>query len=121
MLRTVAEHVVHAQDLRLVVKDHACVRCDGYLTRCESIKCIDCLVRRYVVRKMDDDVHLVGCKVVDLLDLDLSALLCLEDGLDDYRSSLAVRNLSDGKCVLVDLLDLCADLDLSSLALAVVL
>ena len=70
---------------------------------------------------MNDDVHLVSSEVVDLLDLYLAAFLCLQNGLDDHWSRLAERNLSNGKGVLVDLLDSCADLDLASLALAAVL
>ena len=70
---------------------------------------------------MDDDVYLVSSEVINLLDLYLSALLCLKDGLDDHRSGLAVRNLCNGESVLVYLLDLCTDLYLSALALAAVL
>ena len=121
MLGAVTEHVVHAEDLRLVVKNHAGVRRDGHFAGCECVERIYRLVRRYIVRKVDYDVDLVCCKVVDLLDLDLSCLLRLEDGLDHYRSGLAVRHLRDGEGVLVDLLDLSADLDLASLALAAVL
>ena len=120
VLCAVAEHVVDTQNLRLVVEDHACVRCDGHLACGEFIKRIDGLVRRHVVRKVDHDVHLVCGEVVDLLDLDLTGLLGLEDCLDHHLSRLAVRHLGDCESILVDLLDLCADLDLAALALAAV-
>ena len=121
MLCAIAEHFVHTQHLWLVVKNHACVRSDRNLAGSECIKCIDCLVRRHVIRQGDDDVHLVSCEIVDLLDLDLAGFLCLKNGLDHHWGCLAERNLCDCQGVLVNLLDLCADLDLATLALAAVL
>ena len=60
MLCTVTEHVVYAEYLRLVVENHACVRCYRHLARCECVEGIDGLVRRYIVREMYHDVDLVG-------------------------------------------------------------
>ena len=120
VLRTVAKHVVDTEHLRLVVKDHACVRSDRHLTCRECIECIDRLVRRHVIRKVDQDVDLVSGEVIDLLDLDLSAFLCLEYRLDHHLRRLAVRHFCDGKGVLVNLLDLGADLYLSALSPAAV-
>ena len=116
----VTEHVVHAEHLRLVVHDHAGVRSDGNLACREGVKSVYGLVRRHIIRQVDDDVHLVCSQVVDLLDLDLSCFLCLEDGLDDHRCGLAVRNFSYCERVLVEFFDLCTDLYLASLLLAAV-
>ena len=44
---------------------------------------------------MDQNGGLVCCEVINLLDLYLAILLCLQDGLDDDMSRLAVRNLGD--------------------------
>ena len=121
MLCTVSEHVVDAKHLRLVVENHACVRGNRNLAGGECIECIYGLVWRYIVRKMDHDVHLVCGEVINLLYLYLAGFLCLKYGFNHYRCGLAERDFRNGKGVLVDLLDLCADLDLAALALAAVL
>ena len=101
--------------------DHTCVRSNCYLAGSECVKRIYGLVWRNVVRQMDKDVRCRAGKVVDLLDLDLSALLGLHDGLLYGVRGLAERNLCDRQCILIDLLDLRAYLYLTSLLLAAVL
>ena len=79
VLSTVSEHVIDTQYLRLVVKDHTGVRGNGDFAGCECVKCIDGLVRRHIIRKMNHDVHLVSGEVIDLLYLYLAGFLGLED------------------------------------------
>lgn len=50
---------------------------------------------------MNQDIGLVCGQVVYLLDFNLAFFFCLENGINDDMSGLSVRNLSDGKCVLV--------------------
>ena len=111
VLRVVDEDIIHAQELRLVVLDDAGVRCDRGLAVRERVQCIDGLVRGNIIRKMDDKVRLCGGHVFDLLDLDFSLVLRLQDGIHEDMSRLSVRYLLDGQCVLVDLLDFCPYLD----------
>ena len=107
MFGAVAEHIVHAEELWLVVHDDTCVRRNRHLAVCKCIKSIYGLVRRHIVRKMDEDVRIACSQVLYLLYLDLALVLCLEDRIDDRVGGLSIWNFHDGKCVLVYLLDLC--------------
>ena len=116
----VSENLVHRKELRLVVHDDAGVRRDRNLAVCKRIKRIYGLVRRHIVRKMDHDLCLVSCKVINLLDLDLALFLCLEDRINDDMGCLAKWYLVDRQCILVYLLNLGTDFyDSSALALHV--
>ena len=75
----VSENLVHRKELRLMVHDDAGIRRDRNLAVCKCVKCVDGLVWRHIVRKVDHDLCLVSRQVVDLLDLDLALLLCFED------------------------------------------
>jgi len=104
---TVSEYVMYAQELRLMVHDHAGVRRYRHFAVGECVKCIDGLVRRNIVRKMYQYVCLVRGQVIDLLDLDLALFLCLENGFDYSMSGFSERYLIDGQGILVYLLDFC--------------
>ncbi len=106
----VDQDVLDGQELRLVVHNDAGVRGDVALAVRERVEGIDRLVRGHIVRKMHKDLDLLGCHVLDLLDLYLAFVLGLEDRVDEYVGCLPVRNLCDGHRVLVDLLDLRAHL-----------
>ena len=106
----VDEYVLDAQKLGLVVHDNAGVRSYVALAVGEGVESVDGLVGGNVVGKVDDDLDLVRRHVLDLLDLDLALVLSLDYGVLDDLGSLPVRNLGDGDRVLVDLLDLGADL-----------
>ena len=112
--RVVDEYVLDREELRLVVHDHAGVR--GYVALAvgEGVQGVDRLVRGHIVGKVDYDLHLVSGHVLDLLDLDLALLLGLDDRVLDDLGGLAVGNLGDRYGVLVNLLDLRADLDASA-------
>ena len=100
----VLQDVVHGKELGLVVLDHAGVR--GYVALAvrECVQRVDRLVRGHVSRQVDEDFHLVGGHVLDLLDLDLPLVLGLEDGLDEVLGVLAEGYLRDGDGALVYLL-----------------
>ena len=89
VIGTVTENVVHAEYLRLVLVDHAGVRSHRHLAGSECIEGVDGLVRRHVVRKVDQDVGCSTGEVIDLLDLDLTAFLGLHDGFLDGICSLS--------------------------------
>ena len=111
VVSVVDEYILDAQELRLVVHDHAGVRGDVALAVGEGVQGVDRLVRGDVVGKVDYDLHLVRSHVLDLLYLDLALLLGLDDRVLDDLRGLAVGNLGDRYGVLVNLLDLRADLD----------
>ena len=111
MVGAVLEDVVNRQELRLVVLDHAGVRRDVDFAVREGVQGVDGLVRGDVVGQVDEDVHLVGGHVLDLLDLDLALVLGPEDGIDDVLGVFPVGDFRDGHGVLVDLLDAGAHLD----------
>ena len=73
------EYVLDTQELRLVVHNHAGVRGDVALAVGEGVESVYRLVRGDIVRQVDDDLHLVRGHVLDLLDLDLSLFLSLDD------------------------------------------
>ncbi len=75
----VDQDVLDGEELRLVVHDYACVRGDVALTVSERVESVDRLVRGHIVRKVDQDLNLLGCHVLNFLDLDLAFVLGLED------------------------------------------
>ena len=62
MSGTVFEYVIHTEELWFVVHNHAGVRRDGNLAVSECVQSIYGLVRRYIIRKMYENV---GFKTVD--------------------------------------------------------
>ena len=117
----VLEDVVHGEELRLAVLDDAGVRGDGGLAVREGVEGVDGLVRGYVVGEVDDDLDLLRGHVLDLLDLDLALFAGLQDGVDQHVGGLPVGDFRDVDRVLVDLLDLGADLDDAAALAGVVL
>ena len=95
MVCAILEDVLHRKELRLVIHDHAGIRRDRHLAVCESIERVDGLVRRHIIRKMYHDLGCRSGQIVDLLDLDLSLLLGLENRLNDYVSRLSEWYLVD--------------------------
>ena len=116
----VFQDVVDAQELRLVVPDHAGVGGDVALAVRERVQGVDGLVGRHVTGQMDEDVHPVGGHVLDLLDLDLALVLGLEYGVDEHVGGLAIGNLRYGDRALVYLLDAGAHLHAASAAAVLV-
>ena len=115
----VLEDVVDRKELRLVLHDHAGIRGNVGLAVGESVEGIDGLVGGDIVGKMDDDVHLVGGHIFDLLDLYLPLILGLEYGIYEDMGGFPVGNLGNGYGVLVELVDAGAHLD-GAAALALV-
>ena len=111
MFGRAAEDLLHAEEVRLVLPDDACVRRDRHLAVREGIERIDGLVRRFVGGHLDHDLHLVGRIVVHLADLDLSLVVGLDDRLLDRLGGRRIGDLRDGEGPLVDLRDLRTHLD----------
>ena len=106
----VFQDFVHGEEHRLVFPDHAGVGADLGLALGESVQGVNGLVRRHVGRQVDDDLHLVGGHVVDLLDVNLLLVLGLDDAVNHRLRGFPVRNLGDGDGALVHLVDACAHL-----------
>ena len=107
----VFEDIVDAQELRLAVDDDAGIRGDGNFALGEGIQGVYCLVGRHVIRKMDDNLHLVGGHIVYLLDFDFTLVFFLEYGVNHHLRSFSIRDFGDGDGVLVDFFDAGANLD----------
>ena len=100
----VLKYIFHAQELRLVVHNHAGVGGDGSLAVREGIKGVDCLVRGYVVGQVNQNLHLCRGHILNLLDLDFALVLGLQYGIDHLAGGLSVRNFRYGDGVLVNFL-----------------
>ena len=101
----VLEYVIDREELRLVVHNHAGIRSDGRFAVSKGIEGVYGLVRRDIVRQVDEDFHLVGGHILNLLDFDFVLLLGLYYGVNEQLGGLAVRELGDGDGALVDFLD----------------
>ena len=51
-------------------------------------------------------LYVGGCIIVYFAYLDFSFVNSFQDGVDDGRGGLAIRNLRDGECLVVQLVDL---------------
>ena len=120
VLGTVAQHVAHGEELRLVVGDDAAVGRDVDLAVGEGVEGVKGLVGRDAGSEMHLYLHLGGGVVVHLARLDLAFLYGLEDGLDERGGGLAVWYLADDEGLVVELLYLRPHLEHSA-ALAVVI
>ena len=109
MFGIVDEDVLHAEELRLVILYDTGIWSDCSLTIRERVECVDGLVRRNVVRKMDDEVCSRRGHILYLLDLYLALVFSLQDGIHESMSRLSIRYLLDGESVLVDFLYLGPD------------
>ena len=101
----VFQHVVYAQELRLVVYDNAGVGRDCSLAVREGVKCINRLVRGYIVGKVNHNLYLLRSHILYFLNLDFALVLCLQDGVYHLLGGLSVRNLRYGDGILVNLLN----------------
>ena len=63
---------------------------------------------------MDEDIYLVGGKVIDFLYLNLALVLGFEDGINYHMGSFSIWYFLDSQSVLVNFLDFCPNLHDSS-------
>ena len=91
----VAQDVRNPHKCRFVVLDDAAQRRDGHFAVRKGIQGVDGLVRGNAGRQMDEYFYLVGCIVVDALDLDLALFVGFQYGFDERRSGSAERYLVD--------------------------
>ena len=106
----VLKDIVHRQEDGLVVLDDAGIGAYLGLAVREGVQGVDGLVRRNIGGKMDDDFHLVGGHVVNLLDVDFLLVLGLDYAVDDALGGFSVRDFRDGDGGFVHLVDACAHL-----------
>ncbi len=105
------EDIAHAEEMRLVVAglgtadDHARGGIELHLTVCEDVELLDHLVRRCPLREVNEDFHLVGGVVVDVLDLDLALRVRGEDRVDEGARRHAEGQLGDREEVFRAFLD----------------
>ncbi len=104
-VRAVTQHVLNTQDKRFSVHDDTCIGRYGYFTLCKCIQGIDGFVGRYVVGQVDQDLYLFSRVVVNFPDTDLSLVVGGNYGTDKAFGSLSVRDLRNGKCLLVQFVD----------------
>ena len=79
MVGRTAQNLLHAHKARLLVDNYARVWRDRYLARGEGVECIDGLVRRLIISHVDNNLHLVGRQVINLLNLNLTLLVGLDN------------------------------------------
>ena len=89
----------------MLVDDDAGIGRNRHLAIGEGIEGVDGLVGRHTGIEVDDNLALLGCVVVDLLNLDLTLVVALHDALDDAARGGAVGYLADDKCFLILLTD----------------
>jgi len=74
-----AQDLFHPHEVGFVAVDDAGVGGDRHLAVGEGIEGVDGLVGRHARRQVDDDLHMLGRVVVDLLHLDLALVVGLDD------------------------------------------
>ncbi len=115
VVHRLTEQVAHRGEDRLLIFHYAAVGRDIHLAIREGIQRIDSFVAGRSRRQLHDDACLLGRKVVYLANLDLALLIGTQDGLDNFAGGGTVRDFGDDECaVVVSLLDLSTDLDLSA-------
>ncbi len=105
-LCTVTQKLAHRQEVGLVVADHTAVWRNSHLAVGKGIKRIYGFVAGCPRKQVHHYVGLFGSVVVNLAYLYLTFLESLENGSYDHARSLPIRDLGDGKGLVVDLFDL---------------
>ncbi len=106
------EYFGNTHEPRFSVFNYTGVRRDGDLAFREGIKCIHGGVRGNPCCKVNQYLHIGGCIVIDLPDLDLALVIGREDGIDDGSRSGAIGDFADhqGFLILQDYFGAQADL-----------
>ena len=107
-----AEEIADGGEDRFLILHHAAVGTDVHFAIGERIEGVDGFVGRRTGRQLYHDTRLIGGKVINLTNFNLSLLVRLKDGLDNLRSGGSERNLGDDKrLVVVRLLNTSTNLD----------
>ena len=93
--RTVAQYLARCHEHRLVVHNHAGLRREADLARCERVQRVYRLVRAHAGGQIDHNLDLGGGVVVHLLYLDFAFLVCLDDAVDQHIRRHGVGQLGD--------------------------
>ena len=94
------------EEVRFLVVNDAAVGRDAHFAVRKCIKGIDCLIGRGARCQVDQNLDVGRRIVVYLAYFYLSFIDSFQDGVDDGRGGLTIRNLRDGECLVVQLVDL---------------
>ena len=106
-------------ETRLLVDNHAAVRGKGRLAVGKRVERVHHDLRVGTCLQVDLDFHVFGGVVHNLLDLDFALVVGGHDGVDKAIRGSAEGDFADDERLVVQLLDLCTDLEASA-AFAVV-
>lgn len=108
------QQIAGAKELRLIVGDNTGVGRDAHLAIGEEVERVDGLIRRDAGGELDVELYILGGIIRYALDLDLAAVVSLQDAIDKRRRSDAVRDIADDKGLCVQLFDACPYANLAS-------
>ncbi|CDD83622.1 unknown [Bacteroides sp. CAG:462] len=109
VVHRLAQHVAHTEEVGLLVVDDAAVGRDVHLAVCAGIERVERLVRRHARCQVDEYLGMCRRVVLHLPYLDFALLHCLEDGVYQGRSGLAIGNFRDDERLVVQLVDFRTD------------
>ena len=105
VVRRVAQNITNAHKHRLIIYNNTRIWRDRDLTIGKGIQSIYSLIRRLIGSHLNDNLHLLGSVVIDLLNLYLTLIVRLDDRLLDRLRSCGVRYLGNGQGALINLRD----------------
>ena len=97
----VAQDFTYTQEMRFVVSDYAAIGRYTDFTVRKCIQRINRLIRGYARRKVNEDLHITGCIIVDLLDFYFPLVVCLQNGLNNGRGCFSIGDFADNKCFVI--------------------
>ena len=104
VVHRLAQHVAHGEEVRLPFVDDAAVGRDADLAVGEGVERVDGLVGRGARRQVYQYLYAAGGEVLHFADFDFPLLAGFHDGVAYARHGLSIRNLLDGKRLVVYLL-----------------
>ncbi len=121
LIRVIFQDIIHRHELRLILNDHAGIWWNGYFAVGKCIQRIHGNLRQLTRLQVNHDLHILRRVVDHLLHFDLPFFAGLNNGFDQWCSGCRKWDLFDHQRLLVDDIDACSYLDLSSAFALVVL
>ena len=113
VFRVQLEDVRDAHEFRVLVDNDASARRKRLFAVRKGVESVDSHLRIRARLQVDENFDSLARVVVDMLDLDLALVVCLHDAFDEAHRRGAVRDFADRERLVIDLFNLCADLDLA--------